>query len=139
MLRLAGTAFFAASLIAIASGPSYAAGDPAKGETEFRRCAACHSVAEGENKIGPSLHNIVGRQAGTVADYNYSDSYVTAGEQGLEWTTDQLIAYLEDPVAFLKQTLDTNTVRTKMRNKFRKLELRENIAAYLESISAPQE
>lgn len=122
------------------STAAVAAGDAAKGEKEFRRCAACHSIEEGDNRVGPSLHAIVGRQAGTAPDYNYSDSYVTAGEQGLEWTVERIVAYLEDPKAFLVEFLGTDDVSTKMRNKFKKLELREDIAAYLESIStAPAE
>lgn len=122
------------------STAAVAAGDAEKGEKEFRRCAACHSIEEGDNRVGPSLHGIVGRQAGTAPDYKYSDSYVTAGEQGLEWTVERIVAYLEDPKAFLVEFLGTDDVSTKMRNKFKKLDLRENIAAYLESVStAPAE
>jgi cytochrome c len=130
-------AFACAALLFSGTASALAEGDAAKGEKEFRRCAACHSVEAGDNRIGPSLHNIVGRQAGTAPDFNYSESYVTAGEQGLVWTVEQIIAYLEDPKAFLVEYLGTDDVSTKMRNKFKKLELRENIAAYLASISEP--
>jgi len=112
-----------------------AEGDPEEGERAFRRCGACHVVDEGVNRVGPSLYNVVGRQAGTAPDYNYSDTYVIAGEQGLIWTEERIIAYLEDPKAFLAEFLGTEDVSTKMRNKFRQLELRENVAAYLASIS----
>ena len=115
--------------------PALAAGDAAKGEKEFRRCAACHSVEEGDNRVGPSLHNIIGRRAGTAPDYNYSESYVTAGEKDLVWSVDDIVAYLENPKDFLVEFLGTDDVSTKMRNKFKKLSLRENIAAYLASIS----
>ncbi len=119
----------------VASGGAFAEGDPEQGEKDFRRCGACHTVDEGVNRVGPSLFNVIGRQAGTAPDYSFSDSYVTAGEQGLIWTEELLITYLEDPKAFLIEYLGTDDVSTKMRNKFRKLELRENIAAYLGSIT----
>ncbi len=128
-----------APVLIIAAGlfanPALAAGDASQGESDFRRCKSCHSVDEGTNRVGPSLHNLIGRQAGTAPDYNYSESFTEAGTQGLTWTVENLVAYLEDPVAFLKGYLDSNSVRTKMRNMFRKLALRENIAAYLESIT----
>jgi cytochrome c len=129
---------FAATAIigmSAAFAPALAAGDAEKGEKEFRRCAACHSVDEGANRVGPSLYNIIGRQAGTAPDYNYSDAYVEAGEKGLVWTEELIVTYLEDPKAFLVDFLESDDVSTKMRNKFKKLSLRENIAAYLASIS----
>jgi cytochrome c len=129
-----------ASMAVLSSAPALGQdGDAAKGEKEYRRCKTCHSLDEGTNGVGPSLYGIIGRQAGTVPDYNYSDSYVTAGEQGLTWTAENLIAYLEDPQAFLEATLGSDDVRTKMRNKFKKLELRQNIVAYLLSLFPPAE
>jgi cytochrome c len=44
-------------------GSAFAAGDAAEGEKAFKRCAACHSLEAGKNKVGPSLHMIVGRKA----------------------------------------------------------------------------
>ena len=43
-------------LLAGAPAGGLAAGSPAKGEKIFMRCAACHSVAPGKKKVGPSLH-----------------------------------------------------------------------------------
>ena len=42
------------------------AGDAAKGEQVFKKCAACHSAEAGVNKVGPSLHGVVGRKAGST-------------------------------------------------------------------------
>ena len=52
--------------------------DPAtlpNGERQFKRkCSICHTLTKGSaRKAGPSLHNLFGRRAGTVADYAYSD------------------------------------------------------------------
>ena len=44
-------------------------GDPTKGKQIFNKCMVCHSIQAGVNKIGPSLHGVVGRKAGTLADY----------------------------------------------------------------------
>ncbi len=45
------------------------------GERQFKRkCSICHTLTEGSaRKAGPSLYQLFGRKAGTVADYAYSD------------------------------------------------------------------
>jgi len=35
-------------------------------------CRTCHTLKEGDNRLGPNLHNIIGRKAGSVPDYGYS-------------------------------------------------------------------
>lgn len=44
------------------------------GERQFqRKCSICHALSEGSaRKAGPSLYDLFGRRAGTVADYSYS-------------------------------------------------------------------
>lgn len=69
-------------------------GDAAAGETVFAQCRACHVVEPGVNRIGPSLHNIVGRPAGSVEGYNYSPANANSG---ITWTQDKLFQYLENP------------------------------------------
>jgi cytochrome c len=115
-------------------GSAFAAGDAAEGEKAFKRCAACHSLEAGKNKVGPSLHMIVGRKAGTAEGYKYSPSYGEAGEKGLNWEAEQLVAYLENPKEYLAKYLGQDKVKSKMVNKFKKLELREDIVAYLQSL-----
>lgn len=78
------------------SGVKYASytGDPVKGKVDFMTCQTCHSGDPGVNKIGPSLHGVVGRHAGTVAGF----SYTTANkESGITWTPEKLFQYLEAP------------------------------------------
>jgi cytochrome c2 len=63
---------FAGALFAV---PDIAAAeDLAAGEASFHKwCQACHAVGVGaKNKSGPELNGLVGRQAGTAADYQYS-------------------------------------------------------------------
>ena len=54
-----------------------------------------------------------------------------AGEKGLVWNEENLFAYLEDPTKFLKGYLKQDKVSNKMKNKFKKKDLRLNIIAYL--------
>jgi len=69
-------------------------GDPAAGEKVFIQCKTCHVTDPGVNRIGPSLHGIVGRAAGTVAGYNYSPANKNSG---ITWTEPKLFQYLENP------------------------------------------
>ncbi|GAB5348283.1 c-type cytochrome [Alteriqipengyuania sp. 357] len=69
-------------------------GDAAAGEKVFANCMSCHSVEEGVNKVGPSLHNVVGREAGSVEGFNYSDANKSSG---ITWTPEELFVYLADP------------------------------------------
>ena len=51
----------------------FASTSAAEGAKVFKKCAACHSIAEGgKNKIGPALWGVLGRQAGSLPDYKYS-------------------------------------------------------------------
>ena len=134
LIKCTNYAFATAMALSLSIGAA-AAGDAAKGEKDFRKCKACHSVDEGKNKVGPSLFKIVGRKAGTVEGYKYSPSYIEAGEKGLVWTPEQIIAYLENPKEFLKAYLGKDKVKSKMVQKFKKQTLREDVTAYLESIS----
>jgi cytochrome c len=79
----------------IAAGAAHAAGNATAGAQVFVRCAMCHSNAKGEgNKIGPNLFGVVGRKAGTAADYSYSAAMKNAG---FAWTNAKLDAYLTLP------------------------------------------
>ena len=54
----------AALSIVLASGSLSVASDEAKGRRVFNKCRACHSLAVGISKIGPSLNGIIGRKVG---------------------------------------------------------------------------
>jgi cytochrome c len=71
------------------------AGDPAAGKAIFQRiCENCHSGKIGINKVGPSLWNVVGRQAAAVPGYDYSDG-MRANKT--PWSASSLDMYLADP------------------------------------------
>lgn len=99
-------------------------GDPAAGKNVFKLCMGCHSVRPGENRVGPSLYGIIGREAGTVAGFRYSEANA---ESGIVWTKDVLFEYLEDPQGYIPGT----------RMAFgglKKEEDRRNVIAYLDSV-----
>lgn len=76
-------------------------GDAAKGATAFITCKTCHAVEVGVNKIGPSLHAIVGRSAGTIAGFNYTAANKNSG---ITWTEEKLFQYLESPARIVPGT-----------------------------------
>ena len=72
---------------------------PSPGQTYFNQnCASCHTV---DNKLssraGPGLYNVIGRKAGAVPGYNYSDALSKAGAAGKTWTREELDVFLRDP------------------------------------------
>jgi cytochrome c len=54
--------------------------------------------------VGPFLNDIIGRKAGTVEGFSYSEANKQAGAKGLVWTEDVLFKYLENPLAFMPGT-----------------------------------
>ena len=70
-------------------------GDAAIGETTFKVCRTCHQIGEkARNFVGPELNGVVGRKAGSVPGYNYSDANKNSG---LVWDEATLAKYLRKP------------------------------------------
>lgn len=82
---------------------SYAAapkGDPARGEDLYEECKGCHSLTE--NVIGPRHCGVVGRKAGSVADYPSYTSVMK--ESGITWDHEKLNEFLTSPLSYLSGT-----------------------------------
>ena len=92
---------FAATLwvaaVAIAA-PAWAEGNEARGERLFnQQCKACHTVEKGGvSTVGPNLHGLFGRKAGTEGGYESSDAMKNSG---IVWDDKTLVEYLTDPKA----------------------------------------
>ena len=72
------------------------------GKMVFKKCAACHSVSKGGgNKIGPALWGVIGRKAGSIEDYKYSNAM---REFGKTWNFEALNAFLIKPKDYIKGT-----------------------------------
>jgi cytochrome c len=82
MLVLAGTT----------ANPGYAQ-DTEHGKTVFKACAACHAT-DHANRVGPGLGGIIGRKAGTVPSFRYSNAMKMSG---IVWDARIVDAYLESP------------------------------------------
>ena len=87
-----------ASLAALAGrAAAQEAGDPAAGQQKFAICRACHQIGPGaRNAVGPELNGVVGRKAGSVEGYAYSDANKNSG---LTWDKATLEEYLKNPQA----------------------------------------
>ncbi len=93
----------AAALLAALAVPALAqqAGSGAEaGQLVFNNaCRTCHSMKDGDNRLGPHLHGIIGRKAGSVANFAYSDSMKQAG---LAWDEATLDRFLAEPDAVVR-------------------------------------
>lgn len=67
--------------------------DAEQGKTVFKACAACHAT-DHDNRVGPGLEGLIGRKAGAVPGFRYSDAMK---KSGIVWDTKTLDAYLEAP------------------------------------------
>lgn len=89
----------ATALVALAFSPALAAGDADAGKKVFAKCAACHAVEAGKNKVGPSMFGVFGRKAGLDPTYKYSE---VMKNSGLTWDEATLMTYLEKPQDMVK-------------------------------------
>jgi cytochrome c len=113
---------------ALFSTLTHAAGDPEAGAKIFPRlCGGCHQVGESARPgFGPQLNGIIGRPAGTSANYVYSDAMKNSG---LTWNRETLIAYLKDPKGVVP---GTRMIFWGLSDE----EKVENLLAYLQSFDA---
>jgi cytochrome c len=87
-----------ALVMLLAAGAVRADGDAARGEKKFGDCAACHKLEAGANNVGPSLHGILARKAGELADFRYSPAIKRSG---ITWTAETLDKFITDPQALV--------------------------------------
>ena len=80
----------------------FASASAADGAKIFKKCAACHSIAEGgANKIGPALWGVIGRKVGSVPDYKYSKAMAAHGKN---WSFEEMNGFLIKPKDWIKGT-----------------------------------
>ncbi|SOE17115.1 cytochrome c [Hoeflea halophila] len=86
--------------------PLLVSADPAKGESVFKKCAACHSNdSSNANKVGPGLWNIVNRPVAANDGFNYSAAMVEFAEGGsVLWDYEHLSGFLAAPKKYIKGT-----------------------------------
>lgn len=89
-------ALAAFTLSAVLAQSAFAAGDAKKGADVFaEECGDCHSAIPGKSKKGPPLTGVIGRKAGTAANFaGYSDAMK---DSGIVWAADKIDAYITHP------------------------------------------
>lgn len=102
-----------------------ASADIEKGAKVFKKCSACHKLAEGVNSTGPYLYGVVGRPKAAVEGFGYS-----AALQAMEgdWTPENLDGFLAKPSAYVSGT-SMSFIGLK------KIGDRVNLIAYLDSLT----
>jgi cytochrome c len=74
-----------------------AGGDAGSGQLIFNNtCRTCHTTKEGDNRMGPNLHNIIGRKAGSLPNFGYSSAMKGAD---FVWDTGKLDSFITKPDA----------------------------------------
>ncbi len=109
------------ALVFALNGGFAEAAEAAKGKKVFNKCKICHSLKKGKKKIGPSLHGVIGRTAGTVKGFRYSKAMK---KSGVVWDDKSLDTFLTKPKKFVPGT--------KMAfGGIKKQKDRDNLIAYL--------
>ena len=126
-MKISLYATLAVLALAVPAVAQDAAGDPAKGESEFKKCKACHMVQAPDGtdivkggKTGPNLYGVVGRKAGSEEGFKYSEALIKLGEAGEVWTPEDLEHYITDPNAYTQEKTGDPKLKTKMTFKLNK-------------------
>jgi cytochrome c len=87
------------ALMTLAGGAVMAQeGDPAAGAKVFNKCKACHVLDEDKNRVGPYLHGVIGRPAGTAEGFKYSSAMK---DSGIVWSEVTIAEYVADPKGYV--------------------------------------
>ncbi len=82
------------------AGPAHAQSSDEASQLLFNNaCRTCHSVKEGDNRLGPNLHGIVGRKSGSLKNYAYSESMA---KSDLVWDKPTLDRFIANPESVVR-------------------------------------
>jgi cytochrome c len=82
-------------LLSVSAVPQEPARADAAGQLLFNNaCRTCHTMKEGDNRLGPNLHNIIGRKAGSLPNYGYSSAMKGAD---FVWDKEKLDSFIAKP------------------------------------------
>jgi cytochrome c len=80
---------------AVPQEPARKDADTEAGQLTFNNaCRTCHTIKEGDNRLGPNLHNIIGRKAGSLPNYGYSSAMKGAD---FVWDKEKLDRFIAKP------------------------------------------
>lgn len=90
-----------AALAAVLPAP-VAAQNADDGKAVFNKCRACHQVGpNAKNMVGPALNGLIGRKAGTIEGFNYSEANKSSG---IVWDEETFREYIKNPKAKMPNT-----------------------------------
>ena len=93
--EIRATAFSALSLLASLAPVSAAQEESDEGKIAFNNaCRTCHSFKADDNRLGPTLHEIVGRKAGSIDGFAFSSAMKSSG---ITWDAGNLDQFIENP------------------------------------------
>lgn len=101
---VSGVALYAALRLLVGSAPDVPIADPAvaaRGARVSHKCIACHALETRHHGVGPSLVGVLGRHAGSLAGYSYSDAMKASG---VTWDKSNLKQFLMGPQEFISGT-----------------------------------
>ena len=105
--------------------------DIAAGEAVAKKCASCHSFAQGgPNIVGPDLYGVLGRKPGSHGGMAYSAGMVEFGSKQPIWDYEHVNAFLTAPQKYIAGTKMSFV-------GLKKTEDRINMIAYLHSLGSP--
>jgi cytochrome c len=85
--------------LGLAAAARARAADLAEGEHIFAHCRICHTIAAGApSTVGPNLHGLFGRKAGSLPGFDYSAAMRASG---VVWDDKTLAKYLQSPREFI--------------------------------------
>ena len=119
-----GSSLLMMASIAMAQSSTSTSGSAIKGKEIYdARCSACHSVDD--NRVGPMHLGVLGRKAGSVKSYRYSDAL---NKSKVVWNRDTLTAWLTNP----EELIPGQRMGYAMDNA----QDREDVVAYLATLKA---
>jgi cytochrome c len=92
-MRAFGASVLLGATLVLAPSFTWAAGDAKRGEAIYSRCLACHAVEY--DRTGPRHCGLIGRRAGTVPGFAYSDAMKRSG---ITWNAKTLDRFIADPL-----------------------------------------
>lgn len=113
-----------------ATAPAQAGGDVRAGAQVFKKCGACHTATDPDNRVGPSLMGVIGRPVAAYAGYGYSAAMKDFSADGKVWDEALLSEYLIAPRAMVPGTKMSFAGLKKASDI-------ENLIAYLKTTTRP--
>jgi len=114
--------------------------DAEAGEKVFGKCKACHMIDDGNQviakggRVGPNLYKVIGRQAGSLQDFNYGPGMQEVFVKQIIWDEAALIEYLKNPTEWVAKMSEDKNAKSKMTFKLTDAKQAADVAAYLKSI-----